>query len=513
MARMAELTKIQFCKSNQILPFEFPMDFMLNPHWSGAFPPSDLVFPPLPVSPKGALFKCVSPTKRHVETQIKLSAEFHAFINGICKAICCAWQDWAKQAVLQDVVINAATAVGGKVTGPEWTPIIQSKGPKDTKMKTHYTNAVAKALGDGWKKYEASLKPAGLPWYPRFAASPPGTAPPSNNVATPVVQLFQDTSALTRGALAKAMMANLDRNVSLTEVISVASTAATASASGLATAAIGETKKLISGSIRPHAGALMDSIAYAFETCFQQWQQCSLVSQVLGTGTNPSNMPGPVVAGKGNMTPGGFDAMAPDAQMMFEAIGPKEGYVSGLYDDKAPGPNMSKPARGLDWGGSHAIGYGTDLGKTYDPANLTPDQLFKRGLFNQIGYSNDDFDKFMKQELFLRDGEGEKLFGLTITDPQDGYIKVAKGMFPNLNSYSLDQQVGVIDLMYNYGSGNLKKYGQSVIDAIKGGDFKKAGDEVLNLPDKGKTFGEANPTRASSIRSSLQSPKPPDPCA
>jgi exo-beta-1,3-glucanase (GH17 family) len=51
-----------------------------------------------------------------------------------------------------------------------------------------------------------------------------------------------------------------------------------------------------------------------------------------------------------------------------------------------------------------------------------------------------------------------------------------------------------------------------VINAIKGGDFKKAGDEVLNLPSKGTTYGKANPTRANAIKSSLQSPKPPDPC-
>ena len=82
-SRMAELAKTQFCKSGQILPFEFPIEYMLNPHWDGTFKEPERECPPLPVNPKGALFRCVSPTRKPVETQRKISAEFHAFINGI----------------------------------------------------------------------------------------------------------------------------------------------------------------------------------------------------------------------------------------------------------------------------------------------------------------------------------------------------------------------------------------------------------------------------------------------
>ncbi|TMQ11474.1 MAG: hypothetical protein E6J90_05590 [Deltaproteobacteria bacterium] len=46
----------------------------------------------------------------------------------------------------------------------------------------------------------------------------------------------------------------------------------------------------------------------------------------------------------------------------------------------------------------------------------------------------------MRQELFLRNGEGDKLFGLSITDPKEGNITVAKGLFPQLGSYSLEHQ-------------------------------------------------------------------------
>lgn len=510
---MAQLAKTEFCKSGQLLPFEFPISYMVNPHWPGAFVTEDLNVPPLPVNPKAALFLCVSANKKHVETQAKISAIFHMYIDGICKAICCAWQDWAKQAVLQNVLINGATAAAGMVTGPRWKPVIAQKGPRETKMKKLYTQAIAKALGEAWSKYELSLKVPGLPWYPRFAASPPGPAAPTENVATPVVQLQQDISALQRAALKESMLKHLSERVSMAQVISVASTAATGGATGAATAAVSAVKGIISGSIRPHAAALMDSIAYAFEVCFKQWQTTSQVTKVLGSGVNPANVPAPVVGGIGNMLPGGFESATPDAAMMFDAIGPKEGFVSGLYDDKAPGPNMSKPARGLNWGGSHAIGYGTDVGRTFDPANLTRDQLFKRRLFNQLGYTNTQFEAFMRQELFLRDGEGERLFGLSITDPQEGYITVARGIFPQLGTYTLDQQIAIIDLCYNYGSGNLVKYGQSVISAIKSGNWTAAGDGVLNLPSHGTTFAQANPTRAGAISGGLKKPPDPDPCS
>jgi hypothetical protein len=117
----------------------------------------------------------------------------------------------------------------------------------------------------------------------------------------------------------------------------------------------------------------------------------------------------------------------------------------------------------------------------------------------------------MSQERFLTEAEGQKLFGLSITDPDDGYIKLAGRMFPGLGSYSLEQQTGVIDLLYNYGSGNLRKYGCTVISAIKAGDWTKAGDEVLKLPSHKTTFAKANPARSQAIKKSLQTPTE-DPC-
>ena len=68
-------------------------------------------------------------------------------------------------------------------------------------------------------------------------------------------------------------------------------------------------------------------------------------------------------------------------------------------------------------------------------------------------------------------------------------------------------------VIINYGSGNLARYGQSVISAIKGGDFTSAGNAVLGLPSRGTTFAQANPARANAISAGLKKPPDPDPCS
>jgi hypothetical protein len=60
-----------------------------------------------------------------------------------------------------------------------------------------------------------------------------------------------------------------------------------------------------------HHQELFDCIAGAFEKCFTLWQTTTMVTNVLGTGPVPTFAPpfvpvGPVVAGVGNMLPGGF---------------------------------------------------------------------------------------------------------------------------------------------------------------------------------------------------------------
>jgi len=63
--------------------------------------------------------------------------------------------------------------------------------------------------------------------------------------------------------------------------------------------------------LAPHHAQLFESVASAFEQCFQIWQASTMVTNVLGTGPVPTFAPpfvpaGPVIGGMGNMLPGGF---------------------------------------------------------------------------------------------------------------------------------------------------------------------------------------------------------------
>jgi hypothetical protein len=150
-----------------------------------------------------------------------------------------------------------------------------SSAPKATPQELKYSIAVAQAIGIGWASYTATIKVPGLPWYPAFATVPAPVAPPMPNVPMPVISLVQVTVPVSKNVLKGQMIGFL-----------------------------GDPKAL-------HHVELFDGIADAFEKCFQIWQISTLVTNVLGTGPVPSFAPpvapvGPVVAGVGNMIPGGF---------------------------------------------------------------------------------------------------------------------------------------------------------------------------------------------------------------
>lgn len=100
-----------------------------------------------------------------------------------------------------------------------------------------------------------------------------------------------------------------------------------------------------------------------------------------------------------------------------------------------------------------------------------------------------------------------------LTDPKEGLITMARGLFPALGSFPLGQQISVIDLCHNYGVDQLAKLGGPVVDAIRRGDWMAAGDAVLHLPFAGTTFGRASAACANAIRTGLQTPREPDPCS
>lgn len=272
---MQEMAKMQFRTFSIKLPTDWrqPQGNPAAQQYSNAFSASERAGVPLPMPP--ALFLAASTNKYHTDTQKKISDQFTTYIDGICSAICSAWSQWQSAATLIGVSINAVIATGGQVVGPPWLPLIMSSAPKASPMEFKYSMAIAQAIDIGWMAYQASIMVPGLPWYPAFAAVPAPVAPPTPNVPVPVVALTQVTAPISKNVLKTSMMANL----------------------GDPTA--------------PHHEELFDSIADAFEKCFQTWQLTTQVTNVLGTGPVPTFAPpvvpaGPVVGGVGNMIPGGF---------------------------------------------------------------------------------------------------------------------------------------------------------------------------------------------------------------
>jgi hypothetical protein len=134
---------------------------------------------------------------------------------------------------------------------------------------------IANVVGTAWLGYTATIKVPGMAWYPAFAAFPGPMAPPMPNVPCPVAALAQATVAVSMATMKSQMVGML-----------------------------GDPQA-------PFHAELFEAICDAFEKCVQIWQTSTMVTNVLGTGPIPTFAPpvvpaGPVVAGTGTMTPGGF---------------------------------------------------------------------------------------------------------------------------------------------------------------------------------------------------------------
>ncbi len=240
-------------------------------HFHDAFTPAERVgVPPLP-----PLFVPATLNQYHIAAARDVGQRFATYIEGICAAICRAWQKWLSQATLSGVTVNGPVASGGTVSGPAWYPLIMETAPAATAAEKRYSEAIAQAVSDGWLDYQSSLRVPGLAWYPLFAALPSPIAPPTPNTPAPVAALTQVETSITKRALTEAMIANLDDQKAL------------------------------------HHQQLFASLAEAFEKTATLWKASTLVTNVLGSGPVPSFAPpvvpvGPVVGGTASMPPGGF---------------------------------------------------------------------------------------------------------------------------------------------------------------------------------------------------------------
>jgi hypothetical protein len=271
---MKQLARLKFSMNNLMVPDKWvtPSGDPGAKHWGQAFKPSEKNTSPDPTAPP--LFKPHTLVKPHTDTQKKLTQIYGDFIDGIVEAICSTWSMWQSSATMTGILINGPTASLGQVVGPPWTPMILKDGPKKSPAELKYTMTIANVLGTAWLSYTASIKIPGLPWYPAFAAVPSPVAPPMPNIPTPVIALTQVTAPVSASILKYQMCAQH-----------------------------GDPQA-------QYHKELFDCVADAFEKCFTIWQASTMITNVLGTGPTtfapPAIPAGPVVAGVGNMVPGGF---------------------------------------------------------------------------------------------------------------------------------------------------------------------------------------------------------------
>lgn len=272
-AMMKNLAKVAFKAKAIKLPVDWqqPSGDPAGKQYPDAFKPSERFVPPDP----SKLFVPASSNKYHVDTVKQVSDKFEKYIDGICDAIAQGWSTYHSTVCLTTVNVMGPTAMGGMLVGPPLTPLILASGPKATANEMKYTKVIATVVGTGFTSWQSSVKVAGMPWYPAFAAFPGPMAPPMPNVPVPLVALTQVNASLQDSALKGQMVGQL-----------------------------GDPKA-------QHHQELFESVAKAVNQCFTMWTATTMVTNVLGFGPIPTFVPpfvpvGPVVGGMANQTPGGM---------------------------------------------------------------------------------------------------------------------------------------------------------------------------------------------------------------
>jgi hypothetical protein len=272
---MKQLARLQFSSFQIKVPqgWKAPSGDPGAKHFSDAFKPEEKSTAPVVAAPPLVLPQSMN--KYHTDAQKMHHGKIGSFLDGISEAICSAWGQWQAAATLVGVIVTGPVATGGQVVGPPLTPVILAQGPKATPMEMKYTRAVAQVIGMSWTAYTVGLKVKGLPWYPTLAACPLPIAPPTPNTPMPVMAISSAQMAVSKNAMKPQMIA-----------------------------ALGDPQA-------PFHKELFDAICDAFEKTLQMWESSTIITNVLAIGPVPSMalpipVPGPLVGGVANMTPGGF---------------------------------------------------------------------------------------------------------------------------------------------------------------------------------------------------------------
>ncbi len=273
-AQLKQLTKLAFRAHNIQIATDWkqPAGDPDGKQYVDAFKPSELV------RPFGAdwLFIPATPNKYHVDSAKRMHGDFTKYIDGICDAICKAWDMWRLQAKFKDLKIMAVAAIGapGCLDGPEIENFIMMTAPKATPNELKYSKAIAKHLSKAWKDWQSGVAVPGLPWYPAFAAFPGPQAPPMPNIPMPLITCpSTKMSAMSPASLKDGMVKALDDKDAL------------------------------------HHAELFDAIAKGVFAVFMTWLPQQQIMNVMGKGPIPTFAPpfvpvGPVLAGDNLAIPG-----------------------------------------------------------------------------------------------------------------------------------------------------------------------------------------------------------------
>ncbi len=437
---MSRLARKEFASYGAIMPIAFPLD-MGHSHFTRSFTPAERSVSTLALGPSGAGFLAFSTNVRHVTAQKELTKVYYDFIDGICKAICCAWADWCKAATLEHVTVSGALANGGMVAAPKLSPIISVRGPHKTLMLMTYTLSIADAVSEAWQTWERSLQAPGLLWYPGFAAWLGPAAPPTENLPCMLTQLSQNIEPLRYGALKQAIVGKLLPKVTLGALTSIASGG-------------GAFGAFFRGPLAPHHENLAGAIAYAVDECFREWQGRTQVTKVFASGPVPSFAPpavpaGPVVNGVGNMLRGGFDTAVFDAGPMAKQLMDHEGFVPQVYPDPIHG--MSVPT----------VGTGFNLNEQWIQDAMT-----------NIGV---DPTAVRNGTRILSASENAAILEVGITRAANDAASLVK----NFATLPAEKQEVLVNMAYNLGGPRLAGF-KNMIAAVERNDFTQAAAEMKN---------------------------------
>ena len=241
-------------------------------------------------------------------------------IKGVRQAL----ELWKIQARFADVRIMAVSAIGGKLVGPDLTPMIQS-AMLATGTPANISGAFARAVGAAWKQWADSVTVPGLPWYPAFAAFPGPMAPPMPNVPMPVATLLSPgDSAMQPTAIAASLRKEL-------------------------------------GAAASEAGAERETtdFAYWLSANFAFWKVSAQVMTVLGKGPIPTFAPpyvpvGPVVGGDIISSPGHLAAAAGFSLPALAYFDTKTAFESTVAN--AFKVRLENGAAGLEGANAHLFG-------------------------------------------------------------------------------------------------------------------------------------------------------------